>query len=435
MPGETAIQGSIQGSIFSTISQYASPTVLGVAALGTAAAIGAVLYLKKLNSLDQKIRNIFEKLQISEWNLPGISSSYNLVTDLPKPIFNARIESEIAKLKSLIKKALHGEENKKPSLPNIIVCGRAGVGKTMLLEDLCRRSEVGFIRMPSGAMESHLKTGTHIVAFHEVLKIAEQSNVDTYIIMDDGEELLATRPAIQQANVQAETTKAPWLVEQERMSETIAKRRIALVNAILEESGKEYRRVAFGVTSNREFVVDPAFKTRARILTIDPPGFQERKNIIITHLPIVFQNDKIYLCFFDKGRLEKMALSTEGFTGRNIVKMLEDIHACVQLQNGDITQDIIDASIVAMKKSVEEANRVKTPVQEATVSDAQEVSYGKVAAVHLKKVLFNIYDFGRTLFSRSNSTPAAQQQETPKESVATIPETTQEAAEAAPATA
>ena len=322
----------------------------------------------------KRVKDVLDKLLITEYHLPakkGEKSNWT-ATNKPQPIFNDETKKEIQKVAEMIKKAIDSQA----PLPNLILKGPAGVGKTMLGEDLCHRTGIGFIRIPSGAMEKHIKTGNHIHAFRDVVKVAEECPVPTYIIMDDGEELIAQRPDAKKAEAKSDV-KASWLVEQERLSDTITQRRTALVNAILEESGKSYRKFGFCITTNRFDVIDSAFGTRARIIHIDAPSIEERKHIIITHLPTIFKFDNDILSFFHKGRLEDMAVKTEGFTGRNIVKMLEDIYACVQLDEGNITQDTIDSSILAMKASVERAKgpSVTSSVRQLFRSIASALSF------------------------------------------------------------
>lgn len=301
---------------------------------------------------EERIKAVLDKLLITEYHLPAMANlqSKKIEKDEPQPIFSQKTAKEIHVVKEMIQKAIG---NSAPP-PNVILKGPAGTGKTMLGEFLCRTAGIGFIRIPSGAMEKHIKTGNHINAFREVIQLANESPVPTYIIMDDGEELIAQRPDLTKGK-HSSNVKASWIVEHERLSDTITQRRVALVNAILEESGRANRKFGFCITTNRPDVIDSAFGTRAKIISIDPPTMEERKQIIITHLPTVFKFDEDMLSFFNKGRLEEMAIKTEGFTGRNIVKMLEDIYACVQLEEGNITQDIVDSSILAVRASVERA--------------------------------------------------------------------------------
>ncbi len=309
--------------------------------------------------LQNRIKEVMDKLLITEYYLPmkGNETSEWSPANRPRPIFDEETKKEISIITKMIEKAIHHQS----PLPNIILKGPSGVGKTMLGEDLCHRTGIGFIRIPSGAMEKHIKTGNHITAFRDVVKAAEESTAPTYLIMDDGEELIAQRPESQKP-VDDSTVKAPWLIEQERLSQTIAQRRTALVNAILEESGKDYRKIGFCITTNRPDIIDSAFGTRARILAIKSPNTEERKQIIITHLPTIFKFDNDMLSFFNKGRLEDMSIKNNRLYRAQYRKDAGRYLCCVQLENGNITQDIVDASILAMKASVE-----KTDSKEPTV--------------------------------------------------------------------
>lgn len=326
-----------------------------------------------------RTKEVMDKLLITEYHLPTSKDEKNQwATDptKPQPIFDKATTKEIDIVAKMIEKAIQHQS----PLPNIILKGPAGVGKTMLGEALCYKTGIGFIRIPSGAMEKHIKTGNHITAFRDVVKVAESYPEPTIIIMDDGEELVAQRPEAQKAEAKDGAAKAHWLVEQERLSQTIAQRRTALVNAILEESGKAYRKIGFCITTNRDEVIDTAFKTRSKIIAVKSPDFEERKQIIITHLPTAFKFDKDMLGFFHKGRLEEMAAKTEGFTGRNIVKSLEEMYSCVQLDNGNITQDIVDAAILAMKASVERSGPKKGPSVTHSIVQLGQSIFNSLAA-------------------------------------------------------
>lgn len=324
---------------------YAAGIASAVAAVAANKAVNHFTKSKPVDDTDVKIQETFQKYMISEWHLPGLSSHYNKSTDKspPKPIFAKPIQEQINVLKERMMKSV----NTTSALPNIIVEGLPGVGKTMLIQQLCLDAGIGFVRLPSGAMESHLKAGSHITAFRGILDLAEKSSVPVCIIMDDGEELVATRVSTKGAAV--DKTKAAWIKDKQSMSETIAQRRVALVNALLEEAGKEIRKIGIALTTNRPEVIDGAFRTRAHTLAIPLPELEERKQIIITHLNRIFKGDLHTLSFFDHGMLTKMARMTEGFTGRNIVKMLEDLYGVVQLENGNIRDEMVDAAIVAVK--------------------------------------------------------------------------------------
>lgn len=303
---------------------------------------------KKRNE-EKALMATFAKLNITEYHLPGIASSVAANVRRLEPHFDAETAKEFTVIEQMIDNA-RDNDSKTPA-PNLIFCGEPGIGKTMSLEHLCIKKKIPFIRIPSGAMENHLRLGTHITAFNEVLRILEKyAPLPAYIIMDDSEELLASRPEHKKKS-DVDDTKAPWLAEQERFSETMIQRRAAMTIRILEVFGKD-RNVALGATSNRPFIIEEALMNRSRVLVLHRPEFLPRKKIIIDQLEVLFKGNEHILRFFDLGRIEKMTLATEGWAGRDIVLALQELPALVALANGDISQDMIDAVFSAKSAAI-----------------------------------------------------------------------------------
>jgi len=341
----------------------------GYIAGGALALLGGAALIYKLTSTQEqdpeverqaRIKAVLNRLLITEYHLPRNQNEKRVFAseNRPQPIFDDKTKKEIAIVATMIQKAV---ERKAPP-PNVILKGLPGTGKTMLGEALCDLTGIGFIRIPSGVMEKHLKNGNHINVFREVMQIVEECPVNTYLLYDDGEELVARRDTgdkVASKTDPKEAAAAPWLVEHDKMTDIMNQRRVALVNAHLEESGRAIRNVGFIITTNRPDRIDPAFTSRARVIAIGSPGKAEIKQIIIQHLPSVFRNDQNMLSFFTQGVIEdmsdKMAPTPHfpGFKGRNIVKALEDMEACVRLENNILSRDIIDASIHAMRQSIE----------------------------------------------------------------------------------
>ncbi len=361
---------------FSKIQGLLPSTQVGGAVAILGAAVGSLALYRLIFSRsvvdDGFAKSILGKLFIKDWSLPGISYQTAPSRDpyAPQPVFDRLTTSRIQGIKEMIEKA---RTTPGAALPNLVIQGDTGVGKTMLIESLCRDSGIGFIRIPSGAMENHLAKGTHVSALNEVLSMASKSSGPVYIIMDDGEELVAQRPS--ENHKSADDPSFAYWLNLKKVSETNAQRRIALVNAILEASGAERRQIGFVITTNRPKVIDSAFKTRAHIVDIPNPDEERRKFIIITHLPTIFNKDNNFLSFFDKRVLTDMARKTEGFSGRDIVQMLENLYACVSIESGNITDDLIDGVILTMKRSIATSQCTKSLMDRSL-----KVMIGKISA-------------------------------------------------------
>lgn len=340
--------------------------VIGGLAVG-GAAIAAVPLVHAFKQ--HRTAAALKELNVTEYYLPTseliynatfgkLAASFKKEEKLVEPQFDDATQKAIDGLAEQIRSAL--ESGGRIPLPNIILEGKPGVGKTILVEYLARTVGAGFIRIPSGALESHLTAGTHITALQKVLELAKSCPKPVIVIMDDGEELVKQRPkgdrdnpenASAQATKKSSVTLA-WERKEENAANAMAQGRVALVNAILEESGKDRRNVAFAITTNRSTVIDSAFRTRARTLEIAPPKEDERARILAEHLPRIFNDDQ--LTYFGRNRVEMMANLTKDFTGRNLVKLLEQIAATAKISKGRINESMILASIdstrVAIKK-------------------------------------------------------------------------------------
>lgn len=356
-----------------TIASYGATFLAGAAAVVASQHLRA----KPANEMDQKIREIFNDLRITDWHLPQFNSSTIDIASKfsgPKPIFNQKTQEEITLLSQRMIKSRENEG--KTPLPNIVLNGVPGVGKTMLLENICLEADIPFIHIPPGVMESHLKTGNHINALHKIMSVVNLSNLPVMTIWNDAEEAFAKRGDVtSESNTKNDDVKTPWADEKKRMSSVLVQRHAEFVNTLLELSGQDVRKVAFGITTNRFQRIDPAFITRAHMITIKLPDEAERKKIIVTHLPNVFSNDNQMLSFFDQRILSSMAKKTEGFTGRDIVRTLEELSVCAQIEGG-INEDAIDATIVTRKGSVkpkEDANESKGQQTNALSGFAQRI--------------------------------------------------------------
>jgi SpoVK/Ycf46/Vps4 family AAA+-type ATPase len=310
----------------------------------------------------QRIKAVLNRLLITEYHLPRNQNEKRVFTseNRPQPMFDDKTKKEIAIVATMIQKAV---ERKAP-LPNVILKGLPGVGKTMLGEALCDLTGIGFIRIPSGIWEKHLKNGNHINAHREVMQIVDESPVNTYLLYDDGEELFARRDTGEKVASKVDpkdVAAAPWLAEHEKMTDIMNQRRTALVNAHLEDSGRAIRNGGFIVTTNRPDRIEPAFSSRCRVIHIGTPGKAEIKQIIMTHLPSVHRGDQNMLSFYTQGVLEDMSdkmapvpsKGVPGFRGRDVVKTLEDVDSCVRLEGNIMSRDIIDAAIHARRQSIE----------------------------------------------------------------------------------
>jgi AAA+ superfamily predicted ATPase len=295
----------------------------------------------------------FKAHQIKEWHLPGQSSnlpekSFNPDVTRPKVILTPKNEDDVRVVRNQI---LEAKKNRSCSIPNLIFVGSPGVGKTMLAQALAEETGVGFIRIPSGVMGHFLSKGKASNVMLELIQIANDALVPVMFIFDDGDDVVSQRPKGPTAQKSIDT-EAWWIKAEKSVAQVVAERKVELVNTILEEAGKNERNAGFVVTTNRPDDIDDAFRTRCTVIEFDVPDVDRRRKIIFTHIPEVFNGNKIAISYFDMNRVERMARVTEGFKGRNLVKMLQEIKSTMGDDPTDLTDELIDTSIVRFKSSL-----------------------------------------------------------------------------------
>lgn len=262
-----------------------------------------------------------------------------------KPAFDSKTKEKVSEVRAQIKSAL--ESQGAIPLPNLLLSGVAGIGKTMLIADLCKTTGAGFIKIPAGTLDE-------IEALNKIIAVAETSEVPVYIILDDGD-CLFDKSAIQQEVIVEEGIPLEWENEADRINsnDLIAKRRSALIQAIICLAEKSDRKISFALTTNRPGVVVDQFKKASIAIDIQSPKKPERIKILEQSLIRVFREKKNVLGYFSSDRMSKLGDKTEGFTGRNLVKMTEVLYSSVKDDPTLISDEHIDKAIKTTEPSVE----------------------------------------------------------------------------------
>lgn len=269
------------------------------------------------------------------------------------PVFNDEKNSEVDNIKTHIQTSLESHGN--APLPNLLLSGVPGVGKTMLIANLCKTSGIGYIKIPTGLLESLLTQNKSLETLEAILKVAESSNAPVYIVLDDGEALFDKSAVGFRVKKEDETIELPWFDAADKVNsnDVIGKRRRQLVQAILDHAKKADRKASFALTTNRPNVVDDDFKEASIALQVPPPGKPERLKILVQGLPKVFGDEHQVLGYFSTERLQALSDKTEGFTGRNLIKMLETLYSLVNHDPNSISDHIIDNAVKQTIPSVE----------------------------------------------------------------------------------
>jgi hypothetical protein len=298
----------------------------------------------KILAKHRQNEQILTELGLTIWSIPlegsenavqKLEKSHLLAPNKTKPTFNSETRQMVETVKSMIKQSL--EKNGEIALPNVLILGKSGSGMNMLINEfiqLAAEKGAGYIVIPSEMFEDHLISGSHVMAFQQLLKVAKTSKSPVYFVLEDGEYLFKQRPKDQKNIVEA--------------------RRIELVNAFLDLTGEDKRKVSILMkTSKSKNVIDEAFNTRITPIVLQLPGLEERRKIIRESIAQILNDEKDNQ-FFNLSRIEQMAIKTENFTCANLNTLTETI--CDISLKKQMDQGIIDSAIELMKNKFNLAN-------------------------------------------------------------------------------
>jgi AAA+ superfamily predicted ATPase len=320
---------------------------------------------EKLKTIEANNKKILDSLFVSDWSIPlafpdgaaelgyAPENTDSKIAIQVEPAFDAETSERVSEIRQQIKTSI--ESKGKISPPNLLLSGVAGVGKTMLIANVCKHTGTGFIKVPTGTIESNISIGNEIETLKKIVAVAETSSVPVYIMLDDGESLFDQSAIFEENESPEKNIQLPWEIEADRFNsnDIISKRRNALIKTMIDLAKKPDRKISFALTTNRPDVVSCEFKETAISIDIQSPKKQERITILIQSLIRIFGKNSNILGYFSKERMSQLGDKTEGFTGRNLVKMVEVLSSSIAENPQSISDAKIDKAIEVIKPSVE----------------------------------------------------------------------------------
>lgn len=216
---------------------------------------------------------------------------------------------------------------------NILFYGPPGTGKTMAARELARKSGLEYALMTGGDVAP---LGSQAVTkIHQLFDWASKSKKGLLLFIDEADAFLCER-------------------NNTHMSEA---QRSAL-NALLYRTGDQSRDIVLALATNRPGDLDSAITDRIdEVLEFPLPGEDERVKLLKLYLDKYIAQaggNKTGLASFFKGKQKKIeikglsedvireaAAKTEGFSGREIAKMMASVQAAVY----GSTDCILDANL------------------------------------------------------------------------------------------
>lgn len=240
-------------------------------------------------------------------------------------------------------------------LRHILLPGPPGTGKTLMGEVIAHELGLPSIYFAASNL-LNCDTETTLVRLDQLFGYARNSSVPVVIIIDECEKIFGDRDKAASEKVSAIKTK------------------------IMAMTGTEQNNFILIALTNRLQDFDKAFKSRFNnIVEVKPPAHTQRKQILELYVNQYIKNPKFKtkasflgslftkkknktITFdeklFNAQGIEALAKQIEGFTGRNIAQLVQEIREkAFTKADTHITQAMVDKALTAMKRKVEEERR------------------------------------------------------------------------------
>jgi len=234
-----------------------------------------------------------------------------------EPVFNPAIMRRIQVFSAGVRH-LHSRGR---AFQNLLLYGPGGTGKTMIAEKIAEESGLSYVMMSGGDLPQYIKRGEHVTELNRLLSSMEGS--PTILFIDEFEGIAKRRDA-----------------------RGVSQGHIELLNRLLHVTGTASKTLCLIGATNRPEDIDPAMLTRMdHKIFIGPPEEEQRRLIILQNLEQNFTAQDIEQ-FFDEEQLTAIVEQTQGFTGRMLQKLVNEIALRKDLSDdGLLTKEIIDQTV------------------------------------------------------------------------------------------
>ncbi|MCH9634646.1 MAG: ATP-dependent zinc metalloprotease FtsH [Chlamydiae bacterium] len=267
-----------------------------------------------------------------------ISSNWGVLRS--KPIFNTEVKESIDDVISATKYI----KRNGGFYQNMILYGPGGTGKTMISKYIARNSGMNYMMMSGGDLAQYIKRGEHVTELTKLFEKAKNSSGDTIIFIDEAESLCRDRNKMQRDEL------------------------FELLNSFLNQTGEPSKKIMLILATNMLEDIDEAVLSRMdHKVHVKPPEFQERKQILAMYATHFFTKSE-RLRFFDEQKLDAMSLSTDGFTGRALFKMLNTISTKQKCtRNNTLTQQMINTVVNRFVRQEQEVRLLRIEKEKGRV--------------------------------------------------------------------
>ncbi|NGX47107.1 MAG: ATP-dependent zinc metalloprotease FtsH 3 [Chlamydiae bacterium] len=313
--------GRAVGNLTSSITWNTLPYIALASAvtIGTPLLVSYIYYSYKHAIGRPKLATEIKNVTILTPLYDRLGSIKDRIFKAQKPvdaIFNQEISSRMDDFAS----ALINASKNKGFLPNLILHGPGGTGKTMIAKQIVKKSGMSYVAMSGGDLAQYIKRGEHVSELNKLMESAKKQK--TILFIDEAESLTEDRDLMNTPE------------------------RLELINAFLNHTGEESKNLSIILATNRIARIDEAVMSRMDYkIEVTLPGYPERAEILSAYIAKRFSKEEIETHFTEK-TINRIAYDTEGFTGRALSKMIKAIsNKIASTEKNELTTALIDETV------------------------------------------------------------------------------------------
>ncbi|KAG5241221.1 AAA-type ATPase family protein [Salix suchowensis] len=256
--------------------------------------------------------------------------------------------------------SFNGKHQNSPApFRNMMFYGPPGTGKTMVAREIARKSGLDYAMMTGGDVAP---LGTQAVTkIHEIFDWAKKSNKGLLLFIDEADAFLSERNSTHMSEAQR-----------------------SALNALLFRTGDQSRDTVLVLATNRPGDLDSAVTDRIdEVIEFPLPGEEERFKLLNLYLSNYLSNEgdsgsgkgslfkkktqKITIKDISGDVIREAAKKTEGFSGREIAKLMASVQAAVYgrpdcVLDSQLFREVVDYKVVEHHQRLKLASEGGHPV-------------------------------------------------------------------------
>lgn len=283
-------------------------------------------------SIMMESRNVTPLTPLYHATAKAITSTVNFIlrrkNKESKAIFNENISKRITDITS----SLNYLKKNGGYLPNVLLYGPGGTGKTMVAKKMAEESNFSYVQMSGGDLAQYIKRGEHVTELNKLMKYAKGK--PTILFIDEAESIFRNREKMDRSEL------------------------LELQNAFLSHTGTQSNNLMIIAATNRMEDLDEAVLSRMHYkIYVGPPALKERQLILSQYVSHFFSREEIEE-FFTDVKLHEMAQMIEGFTGRAIFQLVNALsNKKATTANNVLNQTVIDQILTEFVDQEKEVKR------------------------------------------------------------------------------